>query len=199
MTGWPPPVPLTLQHRPTVGDLVIPAVSVIADGKPVLGAVNRMTALRFIRDYRCQACGFPLGLPIVVIVSAEGLAECYTSEAALHPECARYSEAACPFLNGHRDDYRAPDRHIGKGCDVAGCGCGGWTFGDDAERAATRRGELAGAWYAVWLGERYQRAVDDQRHLHGLAWKGITPRRVRLVRDAAPAPARAQRERTDDE
>lgn len=180
-----PPIPLRLAGRPTVGGLVVPAVSVVAAGRPVLGAVHHSKAMRCITDYLCQACDQLLTWPIVVIVSNSGLEQCYSSEAALHPECAHYSTRACPFLNGHRDAYRTPDRHIGEGCDIPGCDCGGWSF-TDADRDADRRGELAERWWSVWLNQPYAVAVNDRREVHGLSWRDIEPAKVRLVREAAP-------------
>lgn len=175
--GSAPPIPARCAERPVLGGLVVPHISVVAAGRPVLGAVHRNKAMRCISGYLCQICGQALTRPIVVIVTAKQLADRYSPEAALHPECAAYSIRACPMLNGRTDTLRHPDRHIGTACDLPGCDCGGWTFASGEEE--NRRGAAVDGWWSVWLDD-YLIAVNDRREVHGLAWRS-EPRRVRHI------------------
>lgn len=176
MTGLPA-VPARCADRPLAGGRVVPHVSVVlADGRPVLGAVHKNKAMRCISGYQCQICGQPLTRPLVVLVNENGLAARYSGEAALHPECAAYSVRACPLLAGQVDTFRGPDRHVGSACPEPGCGCGGWVDGDGD---GSPRGKPAGRWVAVWLDD-YAVAVDGGGVVHGLVWQG-EPRRVRPV------------------
>ncbi len=175
------PIPLRCAGRPTVGGLVVPHVSVVAAGKPVLGAVHQSKAMRCIVDGLCQICGEALGRPLVVIVPASQLADSYSNEAPLHPECARYSVQVCPMLNGRREVLRQSGRHIGTACDVDGCGCDGWVASKGSE--TPRTGEAPGEWFEVWLDD-YAIAVNDRREVHGLKWLG-EPRRVRSLGGAS--------------
>lgn len=173
------PIPARCAGRPLAGGRVVPHVSVmLRDGRPVLGAVHRNKAMRCITDYRCQICGDPLTRPLVVLVTDEQLAQRYSPEAALHPECAAYSMRACPAVAGDVTALRIPDRHEGTECPDPGCDCAGWvTTGSDK---ASRRGEVIGQWWAVWLDD-YAIAINDAREVHGLSWRDIEPRRVRQV------------------
>lgn len=177
-------IPARCVDRPVVGGLVVPAVSVVlADGRPVLGAVHRSKALACITGYRCQIDGQPLTRPFVVLVPDSQLADCYSAEAALHPECAAYSTGACPALNGRRDTIRSVDQHLGSACSDPGCGCGGWV--DSDPQRVSQRGRELGPWSAVWL-DGYAIAVNTAGEIHGLSWRDETPRRIRSVPGTQP-------------
>lgn len=182
-----PAIPARCAARPTVGGLVVPAISVVlANGRPVLGAVHRTKAMRCITGYLCQICEQPLTRPLVVLVSERQLSKRYSPEAALHPECAAYSMSACPMLAGTQETYRHSGSHIGSACSEPGCQCAGWVDAD--QNRPDIRGEPAGQWYAVWLDD-YEIAITDRREVHGLAWRGITPRRVRPIPGTTPKEA----------
>ncbi len=135
--------------------------------------------MRCISEYRCQIDGQPLTRPLVVLVTERQLADRYSPEAALHPECAAYSVRACPVVAGQVDVLRGVDRHVGSACPESGCDCAGWVDVD----GPSPRGRSVGPWFAVWL-DSYLIAVTDRGEVHGLSWQGIEPRRVRPV----PAP-----------
>lgn len=145
----------------------------------MLGVVHRRKAVDCIVNSLCQICGQRLGRPVVVLATAAQVDERYTTEAALHPECAAYSVRACPVVAGERTVLRGPDRHIGQGCDVAGCGCAGWVDAD-ADGGEGVRGRPVGPWFAVLL-DNYEIAVNERREVQGLAWQRFEPRRVRPV------------------
>ncbi|MFB6392564.1 hypothetical protein [Polymorphospora lycopeni] len=173
-------IPARCTHRPLAGGRVVPHISVVlADGRPVLGAVHRSKAMRCISEFRCQICGDPLGSPMVVFVTDAQLADRYSPEAALHPECAAYSRKACPVLAGQVDTLRGVDRHVGSACSEPGCDCAGWVASD----GPSVRGREVGRWWAVWL-DSYAIAVNERHEVHGLSWRDVKPRRVREVETA---------------
>jgi hypothetical protein len=168
---------MTCVDRPMVGGRVVPFVSVVlASGRPVLGSVHNERAMRCIMQRLCQICGQPLEHRVVVFVSQESLDAEYSSEAGLHPQCAGYSERACPVLNGSADTYRSVDGHLGSDCSEPGCTCEGWVGTDPG--AVSLRGKPIGPWWAVWL-DNYAIAVNADGKVHGLTWRGQTPIKVR--------------------
>lgn len=175
------PIPARLANRPTLGGLVVPFISIdFGDGTYALGETHNRKALECIVGYRCQACGQQLlTRPIVVLATAEQLKRKWTEEPALHPECARYSQEACPMVAGRMPTYRkAPARAPGKPCDKPGCNCGGWVSTKRRERNGEAR--EARPWFAVWL-PTYQVAVDPHGQVQGVGWVNITPLRIRSV------------------
>lgn len=178
------PVPARLADRPTLGGLAVPYVSVSDGTRHLLGQVHRSKALRCIRDHLCQACGKPLRGRRIVFVTAEGLASSYSAEAALDPKCAAYAARVCPMLAGEMDTYRqtaAPVERVA--CVEPGCGCGGFVPSPGVNSRPD--GAPAEEWWAVWLDD-YQIAVDDRMQIHGLAWLGMTPVRVRELARGVP-------------
>ena len=172
------PLPSRLLDRPQQRGLVVPYISVqTSAGDAILGNVHRARALECIDQKRCQICGQRLTMPVVVLVRESQLHLRYSDEPALHPECARYSVAACPMLNGRMSHYAGGStRHLGKACDKPGCDCGGWV---NSPGTSSKAGEPAEPWVAVWLRD-YALAVDEQHRLHGLTWLG-DPIRIRPV------------------
>lgn len=168
-----------------VGGVVVPFISVVAGGRPVLGSTHRAKADRCLMGRLCQVCGGPLGQPVVVLATTSQLALRYTSEPAMHPECARYSIMACPMVNGALTTYRAVDRHLGTACDTEGCGCAGWV--DSNYGATSKAGQPAEPWHTVWLDD-YDLTANPDGVLMGLSWQRIEPLRVRPVQ---PAPQEA--------
>lgn len=187
------PIPASCANRPTTGGRVVPYVSVVlAGGRPVLGSVHRSKAMRCIVGRRCQICGQALGDPIVVLVSDSNLTRRYSPEAALCPPCAAYSQTACPVMAGEVSVYREVDRHAGAACPDPGCECGGWVDADPG--SPSTRGQVIGAWWAVWLRD-YSVAINDDQIVHGLAWTAGNELRRRPVpgthRRTEPSSARA--------
>lgn len=183
-----PPIPQRLDGRPTLGGLVVPYVSVSDGRQHLLGQVHRSRALTCIRDHLCQVDGEPLGGRRVVFATATGVAEQYSGEAALHPECAAYSAMACPMLHGAMATFRGAAPALDRiECFEPGCNCGGWK---PAAGTKSHAGAPAEPWFAVWL-DTYHLATTSEGELHGLAWIGLTPLRVRPV----PAVGTAQRPR----
>lgn len=180
------PIPARCAARPvTASGLVIPFVSVVTGGGAdvLLGEVHRSKADQCIYHHRCQICGQALTAPLVVFATESGLAHQWSSEAPLHPECARYSAAACPMLAGRMATYRqAPARAPGRACDKPGCDCDGWITDNAGQDKA--RGD-AEPWHAVWLNTVHI-AVDNTGRINGVSWRGIEPLRIRPV--AVPGP-----------
>ncbi|MBE1467464.1 hypothetical protein H4W33_006476 [Kibdelosporangium phytohabitans] len=56
-----PPIPLSLQHLPTVGGLVVPWITPrTADGRYLFGSVDHDRMGRALVDRWCGVCGRPL-------------------------------------------------------------------------------------------------------------------------------------------
>lgn len=179
-------IPARCAGRPlTRGGLVVPYVSVVTGGGEdiLLGEVHRTKAERCIYLRLCQICGGPLTVPLVVFATSTGLERCWSSEAPLHPECARYSAAACPMLAGKMPGYReGPGRAPGRPCDKPGCDCDGWVTDIDPSQFKARG--AAEPWHAVWLDDFIPTVDGTTRRVNGVSWRGIEPRRIRPV--AAP-------------
>lgn len=178
-----PPIPARLAHRPTVGGLVVPWITVQhADGGAALGAVHASRQDLCVRKRLCQIDGQPLGSRIVLFARQSDLDRRFVAEPGLHPECADYSARACPMLAGRMDHYRTAPRNLaGKPCAVPGCDCAGWVAHDDPDDSA-RVGHSAERFFAVWIhADQYRVAVDSSSG--GLAGVAIPPDplRVRLV------------------
>lgn len=181
-----PPVPVMLDHRPLVGGLVVPYISIESgDGRYVLGAVHNSRMRRCVVERRCQVDGAPLTQPAVAMVRQRDLDLGWTAEPAMHPQCARYSAAACPMLAGRMEHYRSTPHDLGTlRCNVAGCGCAGWVDSPDQQH---RAGQAAEAYYALWLS-RYDVAVDRGGTVLGIGWRPEYVRRIRPVVAGSPEP-----------
>jgi hypothetical protein len=81
-----PPIPLSLQHLPTVGGLVVPWISPrTADGRYLFGSVDRDRVGRALANRWCGVCGRPLEHRAVLMMRLSDLPRQCTSEPALHP------------------------------------------------------------------------------------------------------------------
>lgn len=187
-----PPIPARCARRPTnSAGLVIPYVSVVAaastdHGRDILlGEVHGARAARCIRVGLCQVCAQPLERPFVVLTTARRLTEQWSSEAPLHPECARYSRLACPMLAGKMPTYRQRGQANGRPCPDPDCDCGGWV--DSNPGAVSKGGQPAEAWFEVWLND-YAIAIFPNRTINGVSWRGITPLKVRALPRPDPPP-----------
>lgn len=144
-----PAIPVRLRRRPVVGGLAVPwVVAHHADGTPVLGFIDGGRRAACLAGGWCQACGQPLGSPLVLMVRARDVVAGYVAEPGLHPDCAAYSAKACPMLAGTMARYRAsplPARL--ERCGDASCGCKAWVRpGDRGLRAGRPREAFAAVW-----------------------------------------------------
>jgi hypothetical protein len=136
-----PPVPIRLRHRPLLGGLVVPWITVRApDGRYRFGAIDADRAAQALHRRWCQTCGQPLLDRMVFALRERDLDRAIAAEAAMHPECFGYAVAACPMLAGRLEHYRTS----GHGEWLAGIGV---LLGGPASR---RAGQPAERWYAVW-------------------------------------------------
>lgn len=157
------PIPQRLADRPTQGGLVVPWISVeLANGSYDLGNMQNTRANQCFVHRLCQICGQRLTRPIVFLMSEPGLADMTAGEPPLHPECAAYSKAACPMVNGRMRHYRSsPTRtegEAGKTCTDPGCDCGGWQSTPGQQDNAGRPAE---SWFVVWCDD-YAITVPDE-------------------------------------
>jgi hypothetical protein len=158
----PHPIPTTLAHRPTVGGLVVPWISIHhGDGRYVLGAVHHTRVEQCFIHRLCQIDGQPLGDTSVFLMRQRDLDRRMSSEPAMHPECAAYSIRACPMLTGAMSHYRSTPHAVdGKPCPDPGCECAGWVPSPDAGR---RAGQPAEAYFSVWARD-WLPAADEKTH-----------------------------------
>jgi hypothetical protein len=81
-----PPIPLSLQHLPTVGGLVVPWITPrTAAGRCLFGSVDRDRMGRALVNRWCGVCGRPLEHRAVLMMRLSDLPRQCTSEPALHP------------------------------------------------------------------------------------------------------------------
>jgi site-specific recombinase XerD len=81
-----PPIPLSLQHLPTMGGLVVPWITPrTADGRYLLGSVNHALMSHAVLNRWCGVCGRPLDDRVVLMMRLSDLPRQCTSEPAMHP------------------------------------------------------------------------------------------------------------------
>lgn len=143
-----PPIPQRCARRPLVGGLVVPYISLVADGRAHLGGTRGSQVADCIANYKCQICSERLvDRPILFLATQTMIDEGFTGEPALHPECAAYSIKACPMVAGQMATYnKHPHDQTGKPCDVQGCDCGGWVA-----TGHPKAGAPSEAWFKVWV------------------------------------------------
>jgi len=183
-----PPIPARCARRPLLGGLVVPYISLVAEGRTHLGGTHGKRVAECVAHYLCQICGQRLDPPPYLFLATQSMIdEGFSSEPALHPECAAYSVAACPMVAGAMATYnKAPHDVTGKPCGDPGCGCGGWT--SDQSHVA---GKPADAWFRVWV-RSYAIGIREPGPLtvgnvNGCAFKGQVVK-VRPVARQAVAP-----------
>ncbi|NUU22433.1 MAG: hypothetical protein HOV68_13100 [Streptomycetaceae bacterium] len=165
----PPPIPPHLAHLTVVRGYAAPYISSHhADGTAVLGAVDgQRTAEAFICRL-CQICAWPLDRDrgasrIVVLARPQDIRRGEASEPGMHPECAAYTLAACPMVNGRMAQYRATAHP--NTCTDTECACHErWI----REAPSGRDGAQADRWYTVWMTSgQYGPAIpaDSQHHV----------------------------------
>ena len=184
----PPAIPVRLSQRPVIGGLAVPwVVAHHADGTPVLGFIDGSRQAACLARGWCQACGQPLGSPLILMVRSRDVVAGSAVEPALHPECAAYSAYACPMLAGMMARYRATPRPARQErCGDASCACRAWVRPGDRDLRAGRPRE---PFAAVWISQSEYRVTDGPAAVApGLALRGV---RVLKVRPVPPGPAEA--------
>jgi len=168
MTDAAPPIPVWLSHLPVVGGLAVPWITPLTDdGRYLFGALHPQRHRQAVTGYRCQVCGRPLDRPLVLLMRLTDLPRQYTSEPALHPVCAAYTEAACPMVGGRMSHYRSSPIRLGAGM-------------ISADDAPARLGAPAEPWFAVWL-DRYEPITDPIKGQPAASYAGIRPLRIRPI------------------
>ena len=141
------PIPVALRHRPTVGGLVVPWITMqMPDGRYRFGAIDAERLLAALTDRICQICGNAMSRPFVFAMRDVDLSRLIAPEPAMHPECARYSVTACPMLAGTMTRYgaHAPNSPASTG-----------------DPAGARPGHAAHAWRLLWTSG-YRRIWDPR-------------------------------------
>jgi hypothetical protein len=180
------PIPLRLVGRPVVGGLAAPWVACHhIDGTPVIGLMDGSRQVTCLIRRLCQACGDALSSPLVLLARARDFAAGYVAEPGLHPECAAYTAACCPMLNGTMHRYRATPRPARQlRCGNPACPCRAWAAAGDSQH---RSGHAAEPFAAVWIGlgdNRIHRASKNGNP-DGITLAGA--RKIRLLPAAAGA------------
>lgn len=159
-----PPVPAWLSGRPRVGGLVVPWITPkLPDGRYVFGSIEQTYAEHSLVHRLCGVCGHRLApQPIVLLLRASDLPRQCTSEPGLHPQCAAYTAAACPMVNGTLATYRSTP--------VPGVPV--------TQDSSARRGARAEQWFSVWLNDYH--VVVDHGHL-AASYRGEQPLRIRPI------------------
>jgi hypothetical protein len=164
-----PAVPVHLQHRPTSGGLVVPAITPrTTRGRYLFGTFTDLAQYRLLSQYRCQICARPLPRTAVLFARPCDLLLRCTPEPATCPPCAAYSSRACPMISGQLRQYRASRHPALAGVPVP-----------DDELA--RRGAPAERWYAVWV--RHYDVINHpvKAGTWAASWRTGPPPRVRPV------------------
>lgn len=160
--------PLALLHRPTIGGLVVPWITVqMPDGRYRFGAIDAHRLMACLHDQRCQICGQPTHSPFVFAMRDVDIARLIAPEPPMHAECATYSATACPMLAGGMAHYRnsQADNPAASG---------------DPDNA--RAGHPAHRWYLLWA-KAYQPVIDRRTQQPAAR---ITPGDVLRVRPITP-------------
>jgi hypothetical protein len=161
-----PPIPLSLQHLPTVGGLVVPWITPrTADGRYLFGSVDRDRVERALHGRWCGVCGRPLEYRAVLMMRLSDIPRQCTSEPALHPWCAAYTSESCPMIGGRLDHYRSSLPRLD-------------TNMLPAPDATARQGAAAEPWFAVWLAS--YRVITDHGNL-AASYAGTRPLRIRPI------------------
>ncbi|WP_424892355.1 hypothetical protein [Streptomyces sp. XH2] len=138
----------------------------------------------------CQVCEGPLGERLFVVVRPEDVDAGYAPEPGLHQQCLRYSEKACPMLNGTAETYResgASSHPSLRRCNDPACLC---SIGRFVQRGPGRPARPARDWDAWMLPlEQYKLRRDADGAAVGIELPShpLRIRRIRLSPDRAKA------------
>jgi hypothetical protein len=171
-TGAAPPIPVRLVDRPTIGGLVVPYITPrTADGRYLFGGVDARRQQRCLTQRRCSVCGRALieqpDDRLILFMRLSDLPHRRTSEPALDPVCAAYTQAACPMVAGRLTHYRATAMPLDPG------------MAPSVDQPA-RLGAPAEPWFAVWL-TGYDVQIDPRNRQPAASYDGIRPLRIRPI------------------
>jgi hypothetical protein len=88
------------------------------DGEPDFRVIARGRIVKAVKESRCWVCGHKLGRLKVSVIGPMCAVNRVSSEPPSHPQCARYSVQACPFLTQprmRRNDRDLPPERIDPG------------------------------------------------------------------------------------
>ena len=159
----PPPIPMHLAQFPTSGGLVIPFITLQhRNGKAALGLVDAHRVELCLRERRCSVCGSVVAERMVFLLRRIDLARKCSTEPALCPPCAAYTQQACPMVTGHMARYQASvSPFAARTCGDPQCPCALWAPPDDK---TARLGAPADQWFALWTLQ-YSLIRDDAGRL----------------------------------
>lgn len=69
------------------------------DGRYLFGALDPVRQGQCLAQRRCQVCGRGLGRRLILLLRLVDLPRQRTSEPALEPVCAAYTQTACPMVD----------------------------------------------------------------------------------------------------
>ncbi|MCZ7379724.1 hypothetical protein [Micromonospora sp. WMMC250] len=165
------PIPVRLRHRPTVGGLVVPWITVqMPDSRYRFGAIDAARLQAAFIDQLCQICGEQMVRLCVFAMRTIDFERLISTEPAMHPECAHYSVTACPMIAGHMTHYRA------QASDAA-------TSGGDPHGA--RPGHRAHEWRLLWT-TGYRTTLDPRTRTPAAEIPIELLQRVQRIRPPAP-------------
>lgn len=168
MTDTATPIPIWLAHLPVVGGVAVPWVTARStDGRYRFGALDAARQYQCLTERRCQICARPLGRPLVLLMRLSDLPRQRTSEPALHPVCAHYTETACPMVAGRMSHYRSSPIPLDDGT-------------VETVDTPARLGAPAEPWFAVWL-DSYAPVRDPSTGGAEASYAGLRPLRIRAV------------------
>jgi hypothetical protein len=103
-------LPARIAKLPTFRGHPVPVTAwVAADGTVDFRISDEIAWRRVVAERRCGVCGEPLEYWLHFVGGPPSVAHRAFFDPAMHEECARYSVAVCPFLNGDKD-YAPMDR-----------------------------------------------------------------------------------------
>lgn len=95
----------------------MPANVVVVDGVPDFATLDRKRAAALLKLRRCAMCGQNMSAPFAFVGGPAAIEAKHFVDGPMHPECARYSFAVCPFVSGGKRRYREtskqhPNYHV---------------------------------------------------------------------------------------
>jgi hypothetical protein len=184
-----PPIPIHLAQFPTNGGLVIPFITLQhRNGKAALGLVDANRVELCLRERRCGVCGAIIANRMVFLLRRIDLERRCSTEPALCPPCAAYTQQACPMIAGHMAHYQGSVSPFAtRTCDDPQCQCSLWAPPD---ATTTRLGAPADQWYALWTLQ-YGLIRDDAGRL-AAGFAGLKVLRIREIKQGQSVTAEDQ-------
>ena len=174
----PPPIPAYLAQFPTNGGLVIPFITLQhRNGKAALGLVDASRMELCLREKRCGVCGSVITGRMVFLMRRIDLDRKCSTEPALCPPCAAYTQEACPMIAGYMAHYqRSVSSFPTRNCGDPACRCSLWAA---PEGKAIRLGALADQWFALWTLQ--YRLIRDDAGRPAASFAGLRVLRIREI------------------